>query len=88
MEYFELGQLMVTPGVQAAMSPDDTHVMLARHAHGDWGTVSDEDKRSNDEALMNGGRLLSAYTSSFGIKVWVITEADRSVTTLLLPEEY
>jgi hypothetical protein len=88
MEYFELGQVLVTPGAQAAMSPDDVHVMLTRHAHGDWGTVPDEDKESNDRALTEGERLLSAYQSSSGVKVWVITEADRSATTLLLPDEY
>ena len=88
MDYFELGRIVITPGAERSMLPDEVHVILSRHAHGDWGTVNDEDKRSNDEALMYGGRLLSAYQSSSNVKIWVITEADRSATTLLLPEEY
>jgi hypothetical protein len=61
--------------------------LIKRHATGDWGDVDAEDGKANDEALKNGGRLLSAYTVK-GVKVWVITEADRSSTTLLLPQDY
>jgi hypothetical protein len=67
--------------------------LLARHVAGDWGDLSDEDKRLNDEALIDGSRLLSAYTLRSGVRVWVITEAvgddgHRAATTLLLPDEY
>jgi hypothetical protein len=61
---------------------------LAKHHSGDWGEVDAEDRRLNDQALMDGSRLLSAYTTLKGRKLWVITEADRSVTTILRPEEY
>lgn len=61
---------------------------LSRHITGDWGEVDAEDKRANDQSLIDGSRLLSAYRSQDGTKFWIITEADRSVTTVLLPEEY
>lgn len=61
---------------------------LARHAAGDWGDLCDEDWHTNNEAPKNGARLFSAYHSDDGVKFWIITEADRSVTTVLLPEEY
>jgi len=85
---FTLGLLVATPGVVAAVSREDIWQALTRHAQGDWGTVCDEDKQANDEALNDGARILSAYTSQSGTKFWVITEADRSATTVLLPEEY
>ncbi|HEX8465300.1 MAG TPA: hypothetical protein VF627_11855 [Abditibacterium sp.] len=92
-----LGQVVATPQALAALikadvSPD---VFLARHQSGDWGDVGNEDQNANDQALIEGARLLSVYTlppegnSQDGeVKVWVITEWDRSVTTLLLPSEY
>jgi len=61
---------------------------LARHAAGDWGIVNAEDKRLNDRAVRDRGRLLSAYLIANGTKIWIITEADRSATTILLPDEY
>ena len=61
---------------------------LVRHLSGDWGDHSDEDRRENDLSLREGFRLLSAYTTRHGTQFWIITEADRSVTTFLLPEEY
>ena len=61
---------------------------LRRHVYGDWGDLDDEDKAENEFSVENGYRILSSYTSSNGIKFWVITEADRSATTVLLPEEY
>ena len=87
---FSLGQLAATPGALEALqaagqSPGE---FLRRHAAGDWGEVSDEDKALNDQALLDGDRLLSAYRTTKGTKVWIITEADRSVTTFLLPQEY
>jgi hypothetical protein len=61
---------------------------ISRHARGDWGDVCDDDKQANDDALIHGERLLSSYRTSKGVKIWVITEADRSSSCLLLPEEY
>ena len=61
---------------------------LARHERADWGEVCTEDKAENNRALENGGRLMSVWTDPQGTKFWIITEADRSVTTVLLPEEY
>lgn len=63
-------------------------MFLARHQRGDWGIVDGCDRRANDDALVAGERLLSAYRLSDGTKIWIITEADRSSTCLLLPEEY
>lgn len=61
---------------------------LYRHATGDWGNLDDVDKAENDRALVDGGRLVSSFLSLDGTKFWIITEADRSATTVLLPEEY
>jgi hypothetical protein len=87
---FALGRLFATPGALAAMvtAGDDLLRYLARHARGDWGEVNEEDWLLNDQALVGGTRLLSAYRLRDGTKVWIITEADRSSTTMLLPEEY
>ena len=87
---FALGQLAATPGAlealeKAGQSPAE---FLSRHVNGDWGDVCAEDKQLNDQALVDDSRLLSAYHTTAGVKLWVITENDRSVTTLLLPEEY
>lgn len=85
---FPLGRLLMTPGVQAQIPPSELMQALRRHAHGDWGDLGEEDCRSNELALKDGARLLSAYHSRSGVKFWVITEADRSATTVLLPDEY
>ncbi|HRJ27381.1 MAG TPA: hypothetical protein PLO61_07725 [Fimbriimonadaceae bacterium] len=61
---------------------------IGRHASGDWGEVCDEDRASNEEALVEGLRLMSVYTSTSGLTFWIITEWDRSITTVLLPEDY
>jgi len=87
---FSLGQLVATPGAldalaESGQSPAD---FLSRHVRGDWGNVCDEDKQLNDEALVRRERVLSAYRTRKGIRIWVITEADRSSTCLFLPEEY
>lgn len=87
---FPLGQIVATPGSLAAMQ-DGGHSpieFLARHAQGDWGEVGAEDKSLNDEAVKDGSRILSAYRTKLGTKLWVITEADRSSTCILLPDEY
>ena len=85
---YRIGQLLITAGVYERVSNDEIQTMLSRHVRGDWGIVCDEDKEENDDALRNGGRILSAYQSSGKERVWIITEADRSATTILLPEEY
>ncbi len=83
---FPLGRVLATPG--ALELGVDLFPLLRRHAHGDWGELGDDDRDANERALFSGGRLLSAYTLPGGRRLWIITEADRSSTTLLLPEEY
>jgi hypothetical protein len=87
---FSLGQVVATPGaLDALQSADQTPFeFLGRHAAGDWGDLCEEDRHENERALKCGNRLFSAYKLSDGTKLWVITEWDRSVTTLLLPSEY
>jgi len=85
---FALGRTVITRGALDALSGEDVHACIARHASGDWGDVCPEDKQANDDALRVGSRLLSAYHTEGGRKFWIITEADRSATTVLLPEEY
>jgi hypothetical protein len=89
---FPLGQIVATSGALAALGKAGQTPLefLERHMHGDWGELDEEDRKENQLSLKRGFRLLSSYrTSSVDrTKVWVITEADRSVTTLLLPEEY
>ena len=85
-----LGQIVGTPAALEALAAagiNPTQV-LARHATGDWGDLGAEDKRLNDGAVKEDTRLLSAYKLAGGVKVWIITEADRSITTGLLPDEY
>lgn len=87
---FSFGQVVMTPGAleALALSGETPLPFLARHAGGDWGDLEDNDKRANDKALVHGGRLLSAYHTTRGEKIWIITEADRSSTCILLPSEY
>ena len=86
---FPLGQLVITPGALERLSAKEIQLALNRHATGDWGELPEEDERENQRALARGGRLFSAYRSEDGrTRFYVITEADRSVTTALLPEEY
>lgn len=87
---FTLGQLVATPGALAAVeqSGDNLGSFIRRHVQGDWGELCADDIRENEFSLQNGLRLLSAYRLKDGTKIWIITDADRSVTTVLLPEEY
>ncbi|APO48549.1 hypothetical protein BSK63_16955 [Paenibacillus odorifer] len=85
---FRLGRIVGTPGCLQAVDEREILLALRWHVAGNWGDISEEDKAANEEALKNGGRLLSAYRAHEGVRFWVITEADRSTTTLLLPEEY
>ncbi|MEM7346712.1 MAG: hypothetical protein AAF485_20910 [Chloroflexota bacterium] len=88
---FPLGKTVATPGaIEALDSADETAIELfLRHQSGDWGgTLDPEDVAANDQAVKEGGRILSAYILSNDTKVWIITEWDRSVSTILLPSEY
>ncbi|ARB47006.1 MULTISPECIES: hypothetical protein [Alcanivoracaceae] len=87
---FPLGATVITPGAAAAFADTNVHPAhyLQRHRHGDWGEMPPEDQASNEEALTEGYRLMSSYSIAPHTTIWVITEADRSVTTLLLPSEY
>ena len=83
-----LGQTVATPAALGVLSRTDIVTALRRHAAGDWGEVDSEDRAANDDALTTGERLLSVYRSANETTFWVVTEADRSVTTVLLPEDY
>ena len=85
---FDLGALVATPRALRNLTEADIKHALERHLSADWGELDEEDKRANDQALAHGARLLSSYRSSTGIKFWVITEADRSSTCVLLPADY
>lgn len=85
---FPLGQTVITPNAQATIHADDIQVAVARHAIGDWGECFPSDARDNDEALEKGWQIHSVYRDREGQSFWIITEADRSVTTILLPEDY
>lgn len=85
---FPLGQLVATPGALKAIPGDEIMAALARHVVGDWGEMSVPDWEANQLALTEGTRLFSVYRTLRGDKFWIITEADRSSTTVLLPHEY
>lgn len=87
---FSPGRVVSTPGALEALrqSTEGLDVLLFAHVCGDWGELPAEDAEANERALEHGGRLLSAYDTDGGGRVWVITEADRSATTFLLPSEY
>lgn len=83
---FPLGLIFATRGV--ADMGIDVGPYLRRHVRGDWGDLCDEDKQLNEKALQDGERLLSCYNLENGRRIYIITERDRKVTTILLPEEY
>jgi hypothetical protein len=85
---FSLGQIVATPNALNHISQDEMLNALSRHVRGDWGTLDPEDREANESALKRGGRLFSAYHSTQNVKFWIISECDRSVTTVLLPEDY
>lgn len=87
---FALGQVVTTPGALAALAEagQPPWELLQRHQAGDWGDVPPEDKAENNFSVQQGLRILSAYTLNTGVKIWLITEADRSSSTFLLPSEY
>jgi len=90
MSKFPLGQVVATPGALEALrqAGDESLLYLVRHQSGDWGEVCEEDAKENEFSVENGFRILSAYTLKDGTRIWVITEADRSSTCILLPSEY
>lgn len=90
---FNLGRLVMTRGVNDQVAENTAFAKfvmssLTRHRRGDWGNLSDEDKQENEVSLKQGFRLLSAYEAEGLRKIWIITEADRSSTTILFPDEY
>lgn len=87
---FKLGKVVATRGVMEYVNDDAEAIFpyLARHAIGDWGDACEEDKQINEDALKNGMRLMSVYKLKDGKTIWIITEWDRSVTTVLFPDEY
>jgi hypothetical protein len=92
---FSLGQVVATPGAIEALKDAGQGAagFLNRHLRGDWGDACEEDRQANDQALIDGSRILSAYRTALGVKVWIITEAaddtgDRAATTILLPSDY
>ena len=94
-QLFPLGRVVMTTNLQHRLSaaiPESwdrqLKEMIDRHVSGDWGDLEEFDRQQNDDALKEGGRMFSAYHTSDGTKVWIITEADRSYTTALLPEDY
>ena len=86
---FSLGQMVATPGALEVLGATGASplMLLARHQSGDWGNVPPEDARENERSVMQGDRILSSYSVG-GERLWIITEADRSVTTILKPDEY
>ncbi len=87
-ERFDPGRVVITPSALQSLMAHDIVLGLARHVRGDWGMLDDADRLENDRALAEGDRLLSAYRSPAGTRYWIITEWDRSTTTVLLPEDY
>jgi hypothetical protein len=87
---FPLGQVVSTPGVLELLERAGRQPLefVARHAVGDWGELNEHDRLVNEHALIHGGRLLSSYILDNGQRLWIITEHDRSASTLLLPSEY
>jgi spore germination protein YaaH len=85
---FTTGIVVITPNALDRLTPADIQRGLQRHQAGDWGDLGEEDWKENDRAVQARMRLLSSYRSDGGVPFWIITEADRSATTLLLPDEY
>ena len=88
MKTFKLGFCVITKNALKVLNSKDISIAMRRHKNCDWGDVGQEDKAANNAALDNNNRILSAYHDSHGAKFWIITEADRSATTILLPDDY
>jgi hypothetical protein len=85
---FPLGNLLITPTARDLLTPEIIANLLQRHQCGDWGDMTAEDKQENDYSVPRALRIFSAYNVGEGERVWLITEADRSATTILTPEDY
>jgi hypothetical protein len=85
---FALGRLMITPTARTTLAHEDVLAALSRHVRGDWGDCSPDDWAANEAALRKGARLFSVYHTASRTKFWLITEADRAYTTVLLPGDY
>ena len=94
-QLFPMGRIVMTTNLQGKIQEanpehweEELQQLITRHASGDWGDLGEEDKQENNRSLKHGFRIFSAYDTSSDIRVWVITEADRSCTTALLPDDY
>jgi hypothetical protein len=85
---FSPGRIVATPNVLANLTAEDIACALSRHLSGDWGELDELDRKENEFSLTHELRLFSVYTSASGVRFYIITEADRSATTILLPEDY
>jgi len=85
---FKLGQTLITPGARDTLHPEDVLLSIRRHARGDWGDCDAHDQEANELSVTDGSRVFSVYHDRFGVNFWIITEADRSATTVILPSEY
>jgi hypothetical protein len=85
---FPLGAVVITANALDKIPPEEVRAALRRHGQGDWGDLDPHDRAENERALKSGGRLLSVYTARAGTRFYIITEAGRNVTTILLPEDY
>lgn len=85
---FPLGRTLITPNAQSKLDAEDVYAGMERHGRGDWGEICEADRQENELALNRSRRLMSVYRDRNGTKYWIITEADRSATTVLLPEDY
>jgi len=85
---FRLGKIVSTPNALDRLTQDDILLAIGRHQAGDWGDVDEHDRAANERALVEGTRLWSVYHAGSGVKFWLITEADRSATSVLMPEDY
>jgi hypothetical protein len=85
---FRLGKIVSTRNALDQLTQDDILLAIGRHQAGDWGDVNEHDRTANERALIEGTRLWSVYHAGNGVKFWLITEADRSATSVLMPEDY
>ena len=85
---FSLGRVVITANAQRVLPDQEVRLALQRHLLGDWGDCCAEDRLANEAALRSGERLLSVYHTACDVRFWIVTEADRSATTVLLPEDY
>ena len=88
VQKFLLGRIVITPAALQLLSVEDICSAIDRHCVGDWGLVSDADRAENEFALVHGLRVMSIFESKGGVQFWILTSANRSVTTLLLPGDY